>query len=274
MSFVAASSRTPCAFATPRIGATRSWQLQKATESERGFLHSMHTGSVVDGPGMRTVLWTTGCVLRCQYCHNPDTWKMKHGRPVTIDEVMDEIGKYERFMKITKGGVTISGGEPLVQAPFVSRIFQECKKRGIHTVLDTNGYLTDRLSDEAFEDIDLVLLDIKSFEPDTHLRATGVSVEPVLTFARRLSDLGRPVWIRFVLVPGLTDGPENIDGLADFVATLSNVERVEVLPFHQMGKSKWERLGRPYPLADTLPPSPELVADTIERFRRRGLNAM
>jgi pyruvate formate lyase activating enzyme len=236
-----------------------------------GYVHSFQTGSVVDGPGVRFVLWTTGCLMRCLYCHNPDTWHMKHGQPTSVDEMMAEIGKYERVLKMTGGGVTISGGEPLVQAPFVTQVFRECKALGLHTVLDTNGYLGDRITDEELADVDLVLLDIKSFDAETHRRATGYPVDDVLRFARRLSDLGKPAWIRFVLVPGLTDDESNVDDLAAFVATLENVERVEVLPFHQMGRDKWERLGRPYPLTDTPPPDEALVARVHDQFRAYGL---
>lgn len=167
--------------------------------------------------------------------------------------------------------MTISGGEPLVQAPFVSRIFRACKRLGLHTALDTNGYLGDRLTDEDLASIDLVILDIKSWEQATHRKVTHVAIEPVLRFARRLSDLGKPVWIRFVLVPGLTDGRANIEGLADFVATLQNVERVEILPFHQMGRYKWRELGPAYQLEDTRPPDSGMVARTEAIFRARGL---
>lgn len=264
--------RPPCAFAPERCDASRAFVVKEAGRDDRGFLHSIHTGSVVDGPGVRMVLWTTGCLLRCQYCHNPDTWHMKDGRPMTLEQVMAEIEKYRRFMQVAKGGVTISGGEPMVQAPFVARIFRECKERGIHTCLDTNGFLTERMRDEDLEAVDLVLLDIKSFDPKTHLRVTGQPVEPVLTFAARLAALGKPMWIRFVLVPGLTDDPENVEGLAAFVATLPNVERVEVLPFHQMGASKWERRGIPYPLRDTRPPDRVLVDRVVDQFRSHGLD--
>jgi pyruvate formate lyase activating enzyme len=186
---------------------------------------------------------------------------------------MGEVAKYRRFMNVTHGGLTLSGGEPLVQAPFVARVLRACKQLGIHTALDTNGHLGERLSDADLAAVDLVLLDIKSWEPETHRRVTGMDVEPVLRFARRLSALGKPVWVRFVLVPGLTDDPANVDGLADFLATLRNIERVDVLPFHQMGRHKWEKLGRPYALQETPPPSPELVAQVVARFRARGLNA-
>jgi pyruvate formate lyase activating enzyme len=238
-----------------------------------GHLHSYEMGSVVDGPGVRFVLWTTGCFMRCQYCHNPDTWYLKNGRPVTVDELMAEVGKYTRFMETTGGGVTVSGGEPLVQAPFVARVLRACKALGLHTTLDTNGRLGHRLSDEELADVDLVLLDIKSFDPETHRRVTGCDVEPVLDFARRLAALGKRVWLRFVLVPDLTDDPANVDGLAAFAASLGNVEQVDVLPFHQMGRDKWARLGVPYPLHDTQTPGPDLIARVVAQFRAHGLTA-
>ncbi len=242
-----------------------------ATTGEVGYLHSFHAGSVVDGPGMRLVFWTTGCPLRCRYCHNPDTWRLRHGRQVTVGEVTAEVDRYAGLLRATRGGVTVSGGEPLVQAPFVLRVLRACHARGLHTALDTNGYLDERLSDADLKDIDLVLLDIKSWDPATHLHVTERPVAPVLRFARRLSDLGRPAWIRFVLVPGLTDDPANIDGLARFVATLGNVERVEVLPFHQMGRAKWEALGRSYTLGDIAPPAAASVRQAAEQFRAYGL---
>jgi pyruvate formate lyase activating enzyme len=264
---------SPCAYARLNADTTRSPELAPATRDDRGYIHSLHTGSVVDGPGMRTVIWTNGCLLRCVYCHNPDTWHMKHGTIMSIDEVMDQILRYRRFMEITKGGVTISGGEPLVQAPFVSRILRECKREGIHTALDTNGVLTERLSNDDLEAVDLVLLDIKSWEPETHLRVTGHPVEPVLSFAQRLSDLGKRVWIRYVLVPGLTDEPANVDGLAAFVASLRSVERVEILPFHQMGRTKWKQLGLEYTLSDTMPANRTDVKRVQRQFLRYGIEA-
>lgn len=236
-----------------------------------GYIHSFTTGSAYDGPGLRTVVWTTGCQFRCVYCHNPDTWHLKDGQETTADALVDEIAKYAPFMKATGGGVTISGGEPLVQADFVMKVLRECKARGLHTTLDTNGALGDRLTDEDLKDIDLVLLDLKSWDPATHREATRADVAPVLKFARRLAKLGRPVWIRFVLVPSLTDAAANVDGLAEFVATLPNVERVEILPFHQLGRSKWERRGITYPMRATLPPTREAVEAAMAPFQARGV---
>ena len=236
-----------------------------------GHIHSIDVGSTVDGPGIRFVLFTTGCPLRCVYCHNPDTWHKANGRPVSINRIMKEIGKYEKGLRISKGGITLSGGEPLMQHDFSAEIFRRCKALGIHTCLDTSGYMSERLSDEELMNIDLVLLDIKSGDPDTHKRVTGRALDPVAAFARRLSDLKRPVWVRFVLVPGLTDDFENVEKVADICASIPSLERVEVLRFHQLGAEKWQKLHMDYPLKDTLPPSEELTERVREQFRRRGL---
>lgn len=239
-----------------------------------GYIHSYTTGSAYDGPGLRTVVWTSGCHFRCVYCHNPDTWHLKAGRRVTASEVVEEAARHARFMTATGGGVTVSGGEPLVQAPFTLEILRGCKARGMHTALDTNGFFGERVSDDDLALADLVLLDIKSWDPATHRRVTGVEVGPVLAFARRLAFLERPVWVRYVLVPGLTDDPQNVDGVAELVAGMPNVKRVEVLPFHQLGRHKWEELGRAYPLADTPAASAQQAAAAAAIFRARGVAAV
>lgn len=236
-----------------------------------GHVHSIDVGSTVDGPGIRFVLFTTGCPLRCVYCHNPDTWHRANGRPFSISRVMKEIGKYEKGLRISKGGITISGGEPLMQHDFTAEIFRRCKALDIHTCLDTSGYMSDRLRDEELMDIDLILLDIKSGDPNIHKRVTGRDLDPVVAFARRLSDLGRPVWVRFVLVPEFTDDFENVEKVTDICASITSLERVEVLRFHQLGAEKWQKLHMDYPLKDTLPPSPELTERVREQFQRRGL---
>ena len=246
---------------------------QPSVDGAFGFVHSFTTGSAVDGPGLRTVLWTTGCQMRCLYCHNPDMWHVGNGRRVAVGDAVAEIAKYTRFMA-RSGGVTISGGEPLVQARFVTNVLRGCHERGIHTALDTNGLLGEQLSDADLAAIDLVLLDIKSWEPATHRQVTGQDITPVLRFARRLAELGKPAWIRFVLVPGLTDAAANVEGLAEFVATLPNVERIEVLPFHQMGAFKWRQLGLCYTLENTLVPAPVLVARVESQLRAHGLPVM
>lgn len=238
---------------------------------EMGFLHSFTTGSAVDGPGIRVVAWTTGCQFRCLYCHNPDTWKMKNGMPVTLERAAEQLGKYRHGLKVMAGGLTLSGGEPLLQDRFAVRLLAAAKAMGIHTALDTNGALGDRLGDDELESIALVLLDIKAWDPERHRKLTGVDVAPVLEFARRLAALRRPVWLRFVLVPGWSDDAGEISEIADFAAALGNVERVDVLPFHQLGRFKWRDLGLEYELAELAPPTGEAVASACARFRAAGL---
>jgi len=238
-----------------------------------GFLHSFTTGATVDGPGVRVVAWTAGCNWRCQYCHNPDTWNMTNGMPVPLARATEELRKYRHGLKIMNGGLTISGGEPLMQARFVVKLFTAAKAMGIHTALDTNGYLGDRLSDAELQAIDLVLLDLKTWNPEKHRKLTGMDNAPTLDFARRLAAKKRPMWVRYVLVPGLTDDVKDIADIARFAASLGNVERVDVLPFHQMGQYKWKQLGMPYTLEKTEPPEPENVEWACEIFRTAGLQA-
>jgi len=238
-----------------------------------GFLHSFTTGSTVDGPGVRVVAWTTGCMFRCLYCHNPDTWKMKNGHPVPVARAAEELRKYRHGLKLMLGGFTLSGGEPLMQDRFAVKLFTAARGMGIHTALDTNGLFGDRLSDAELEAIDLVLLDIKGWDPERYKRLTGQDVEPTLAFARRLAERRRTIWLRYVLVPGLTDDTGDIAKIARFAAGLGNVQRVDVLPFHQMGRYKWEKLGMSYALGDTKPPAAQLVEQTCEVFRSAGLVA-
>ena len=236
-----------------------------------GHIHSAQLGTTVDGPGIRMVVFLTGCLLRCQYCHNPDTWHTKNGKPFSVAQAMEVISKYAEPLRISKGGITLSGGEPLVQLEFATRIFRRCKELGLHTCLDTSGRLGDRLSDEQLMDIDLNLLDIKSGDPEIYKRVTHAPLQPTLDYARRLSDLGRPMWVRYVLVPNLTDDYDNIERVADFCAGLKSLERVEILRFHQLGRSKWEKLGIEYKLRDTPPPTAELTERVRDQFRRRQL---
>jgi len=248
--------------------------VKKSLETgDTGFLHSFTTGSAVDGPGIRLVAWTAGCQFRCVYCHNPDTWNMMNGMAVPLDRAVAELNKYRHGLKIMAGGFTLSGGEPLMQDRFAARLMSAAKEMGIHTALDTNGYLGERLSDEELEQIDLVLLDIKSWDPERHKHLVGKDIGPVLDFARRLAQRRRPIWLRYVLVPDLTDDEGDINHLAGFVAGLGNVERVDVLPFHQMGRYKWEKLGLNYALKDAQSPAPEVVKRVCEQFRSAGLKA-
>ena len=238
---------------------------------DMGFLHSFTTGATVDGPGVRVVAWTTGCMWRCRYCHNPDTWTMSNGIPVSVNRAAEELRKYRHGLKVMSGGFTLSGGEPLMQHRFAVKLFRAAKAMGIHTALDTNGYYGDRLADDELEAIDLVLLDLKTWDPERHQALTGMDNAPTLAFAKRLAERKREIWLRFVLVPGLTDDVEDIAKIADFSAALGNVSRVDVLPFHQMGKYKWKQLNMPYSLADTEPPSMDELERAIAVFRAAGL---
>jgi pyruvate formate lyase activating enzyme len=238
-----------------------------------GFIHSFTTGSAVDGPGMRLVAWTAGCQFRCLYCHNPDTWNMMNGMAVPIDRAVAELSRYRHGLKAMSGGFTLSGGEPLMQDRFAVRLLTAAKSMDIHTALDTNGFLGERLSNQELEQIDLVLLDIKAWDPENHKNLTGKDVGPTLNFALRLAERRRKIWLRYVLVPGVTDDENDIDQLAAFAASLGNVERVDVLPFHQMGRHKWEKLGITYTLNDVSPPATELVDRVCRQFRDVGLKA-
>jgi pyruvate formate lyase activating enzyme len=237
-----------------------------------GFLHSYTTGSAVDGPGIRVVAWTTSCMFRCQFCHNPDTWTLSNGMAVPLETAIEELRKYTVGLRAMKGGFTLSGGEPLMQHRFAARMFRAARDMEIHTAIETNGLYGDRLSDEELADIDLVILDMKAFTQEQHQRVAGTARNaPVIEFGRRLSRLKRPMWLRYVLVPGLTDVPDEMRKLAAHAASLGVVERVEILPFHQMGRFKWERLSLPYTLAETRPPSKEAVAQAVAIFRDAGL---
>ena len=238
-----------------------------------GFLHSFTTGSTVDGPGVRVVAWTAGCVWHCLYCHNPDTWNTRNGIPVTVEKATEELRKYRFGLRIMSGGLTLSGGEPLMQDRFAVKLFTAAKGMGIHTAIETNGYLAERLSDAELETIDLVMLGIKTWGSERHRYLTGMDIAPTLAFAQRLAARKRPIWVRFVLVPGLTDHPDDIASIASFAAGLGNVERVEVLPFHQMGRYKWKELGMDYKLQGVEPPSEEASKRVCEQFRSMGLAA-
>ncbi|MFE2166430.1 pyruvate formate-lyase-activating protein [Streptomyces sp. NPDC059447] len=255
------AGRTPAAAATQR--------------PSEGSVHSWDLSTGVDGPGTRFVTFLAGCPLTCLYCHNPDTMKMRNGRRTSADDVIAEARKYTRFIAAAGGGVTVSGGEPLLQPVFAGELLHRMKHDlGLHTALDTSGFLGARATDALLRDVDLVLLDIKSWDRETYERLTGRPLEPTLDFARRLADLGKEVHLRFVLVPGLTDARENIEGVAAFAGTLGNVSRVDVLPFHKLGESKWEALGLEFTLHDTPSPTPEQVAEAKAVFAAQGLKSV
>lgn len=257
--------------------AARNARLTAVREGTLGSVHSWELVTAVDGPGTRLTYFLSGCVLRCLYCQNPDTWKLPDGVPTTIEEVKTRIFRYAPVLKATHGGLTVSGGEPLLQNAFLGRMLAYAKELGLHTAVDTSGFLGARASDELLDDVDLVLLDVKSGLPETYRMVTGRDLAPTLAFGRRLADRGTRIWIRYVLVPELTDAIDNVDAVADYVAELQQrgsgdvVERVEVLPFHQMGRDKWHQLGISYPLEETQPPTPELAERVRGQFRARGL---
>lgn len=236
-----------------------------------GAIHSWELVTAVDGPGTRMTVFFSGCPLRCLYCHNPDTMKMKDGEIVSAEELLRRIRRYQPIFSATGGGLTISGGEVLMQPAFAAAILAGAKESGIHTTIDTSGFLGAACTDEMLEDIDLVLLDVKSGDPETYKRVTGQMLAPTLEFGRRLAAKNVEIWIRFVLVPGLTDDFDNIEKVADYAASLSSVTRVEVLPFHQMGRDKWDNLGMKYELAETEPPTNEHTERVRDQFRARGL---
>ena len=238
-----------------------------------GYAHSYETASRYDGPGLRVVLFVSGCLLRCTYCHNPDTWHLKDGTYVSADQVIDRLKGFAPALRSLDGGLTISGGEPMVQLAFTKRILAGAKELRLHTAIETSGFLGDKVDDKYLSCLDLVLLDIKSSNPDTYRKATGRELAPTLRFAERLAALGKPVWVRFTLVPGLTDDPDNVDGIARFVAPMKNVEWVEVQPFHQLGAFKWKAMKLEYKHVNTPTPTPDLVSRVIEQFRSAGCRA-
>lgn len=249
-----------------------------------GFVHSIETGAAVDGPGVRFVMFSAGCQFRCLYCHNPDTWKLHNGKLKTVDEIVTEIGKYARFLKFA-GGVTFSGGEPLMQANFIGEIAYRVKQDyNLHIALDTQGFLAGHLDDAWFDNIDLVMLDIKHIDPEKYQKLTAQPLQPTLDFAHRLIKMGKPMWIRYVLVPGLTDDLNDVEKHAQFVKSLQDkaielhdkklIERIEVLPFHNLGESKWQELNLKYTLSETEPPSPEFVKIIKEIYKKYGLPAV
>ena len=242
-------------------------------EGAFGYVHSYESSSRYDGPGLRVVLFVSGCLLRCSYCHNPDTWHLKDGTYVSAEHVINRLGTFAPALRSLDGGLTISGGEPMVQLGFTARILAAARQMGLHTAIETSGFLGDRADERYLSRLDLVLLDIKSGDPETYRTATSRDLAPTLRFAERLAAIGKPVWVRFTLVPGLTDDPSNVEKIARFVAPMKNVEWVEVQPFHQLGAFKWEAMKLEYKHADTAAPTPDLVTRVIEQLRAAGCRA-
>ncbi|SHE78566.1 pyruvate formate-lyase-activating protein [Dysgonomonas macrotermitis] len=235
----------------------------------KGYIHSYETFGTKDGPGIRFVVFMQGCPLRCLYCHNPDTWKKEEAKFIkTPEEVFQEFDKVKNFVR---GGITVSGGEPLLQAEFVLELFKICKENGVHTAIDTSGvYLNDKVK-ELLSYTDLVLLDIKQIDADKYKELTRVSLEPTLKFMDYLSSVNKAVWLRYVLVPDYTDDEKDLTEWAKYVSRFNNVERVDILPFHQMAIHKWEKLDKDYKLKDILPPTQEQIEKASAIFKSFGL---
>ena len=231
-----------------------------------GRVHSIESFGTVDGPGIRMVIFLSGCPMRCLYCHNPDTWDPKGGTPMTAEDILNQYEQARPFYK--KGGITVSGGEPLMQIGFVTELFEKAKKRGIHTCLDTSGITFNPGSqavmahfDRLLASTDLILLDIKHIEPEEHVKLCSQPQDNILAFAGYLEKKRIPVWIRHVVVPGITDREEYLYRLGRYLGTLKNVKALDVLPYHDMGKAKYHQLGIPYPLEDTAPLPPAKAAE-------------
>ena len=222
-----------------------------------GRIHSFESFGTVDGPGIRFVVFMQGCPLRCVYCHNRDTWDPAAGKAYTTDQVMAELKKYINYIKFSKGGITLSGGEPTFQPEFSAELFKKCRELGIHTALDTSGFADIEKVERLLDFTDLILLDIKHADVEMHKKITGVAPGKMKSFALYASKKGIPIWIRYVLVPGLTDSAKDLEAAAEFISRLETGEKIEVLPYHDMGAHKWEELGEQYQLAGTVPPTEE-----------------
>lgn len=246
-------------------------QLELPAALRVGRVHSVDSMGAVDGPGLRFVVFLQGCLYRCRYCHNPDTWDRRGGEERTVAELIAEMRAYVPYMRASGGGVTVTGGEPLLQADFVAGLFEEAHKVGIHTALDTNGFAPRERAAPVLDHTDLILLDLKQLNPEKHRALTGQSNELTLAFARYASDRGVPLWIRYVVVPGWSDAPADVEALADFVQGLRGVERVELLPYHLLGKHKWEAMGIRYTLEGVEPPTQETMDRIRAQLERRGL---
>lgn len=236
-----------------------------------GHIHSTESFGAADGPGVRFIVFMQGCHMRCRYCHNPDTWKMDGGDEVTADEILKRALRFKPYWG-KDGGITISGGEPLLQIDFVIELFKKAKELGINTCIDTAGnpFTKEKPFFSKFEELmkytDLLLLDLKEINPTRHKDLTGFDNSNIIEMAKYLSEINKPVWIRHVLVPEHSDFDEDLDALGDFIDTLSNVDRVEILPYHTLGKFKWENLGIPYTLESISPPSAERIENAKQRI--------
>lgn len=239
-----------------------------------GRIHSFETLGTVDGPGIRMVVFMQGCPLRCAYCHNPDTWDTKDGQEYTVSQLMSEITKYKVYMNASGGGVTFTGGDPLLQAEYLAQVAKECQDEGVSVTVDTSGFVLNDSVKELYKYTDLVLLDIKSFDKDTYNKVSGGKLEPTLRTLEYLRDHNIEAWIRYVVVPDLTDDLASIQDLSDYLDDFPNISKIEPLAFHKMGEYKWEELGVPYTLDKTKEPEQELMEKVKDIFSSNGKNVV
>ena len=228
-----------------------------------GHVHSIETCGTVDGPGIRFIIFLQGCLMRCKYCHNRDTWNLEGGKDMTVDELMKELLQYRHFMNASGGGITISGGEAMLQPEFVKAMFQACHMEGIHTCLDTNGFVRkiDETTKGVLDVADLVLLDIKQMDNKKHIDLTHVSNKYTLDFAKYLAQQNQAVYLRYVVLPGYTDNLDDVHALGKFIEPMKNIEKIELLPYHELGKHKWTAMGEIYPLEGVSPPPKETMEE-------------
>lgn len=234
-----------------------------------GYIHSKESFGTVDGPGIRYVLFMQGCPMRCLYCHNPDTWEIGTGTPIEVDEVIEEYHKNRQFYQ--GGGITVTGGEPLLQIDFLLELFRAAKEKNIHTCIDTSGITYTKSEgtyreklDSLMQYTDLVMLDIKHIDPTRHKELTDHSNDRILEFAKYLEEKKIPVWVRHVVVSGYTDDPEHLFELGKFIGGLKNIRALDVLPYHTMGEAKYREMGIPYPLSDVEATSQKKAAEAKE----------
>lgn len=236
-----------------------------------GRIHSIETFGTVDGPGIRSILFFQGCPLRCKYCHNRDTWDVKDGTEYTAEELIDNVSRYSSYWRSSGGGITASGGEATLQSDFLAELFAIAKERDIHTCLDTSGFVDIEKIDKVLDNTDLVLLDIKHMNEEEAKNLTGVGIEKTLKLARHLDERNIPIWLRHVLVPGVTDSEENLSQIGELAASLNNIDRLEVLPYHTMGVHKWENMGLDYELKDVRDADSNDVARAAEIIEKHGV---
>ncbi len=240
--------------------------------SALGRIHSLESFGTVDGPGIRFVVFLQGCPLRCRFCHNPDTWEVHKGTEYTTEQLFEEIIKYKSYMDFSGGGVTFTGGEPLLQAEFILEVCKKLKEQGISIAIDTSGFIWNDTVKEVLEYTDLVLLDIKNYDPIVYKEVTGVPLDPTLKLLDYLREKNIKTWIRYVLVPGLTDNLDSVRKLSEHLDGYPNVVKIELLPFHKMGEYKWKELGLTYTLSETKEPEKALIKEVKAIFETNGKN--